>query len=101
MSWRATLSTFSRSRRLLQTLERIAVAQESQAASLLRIADGVAPQFAAPAPEELITSTGLSFARDTEQILVQEYCERVRADTGHEPTEDEILAYLTELETRH
>lgn len=104
MRWPLTLKLRSllHSRRLLRTFERIAVAQEAQVVLLTRIAEVIAPTFGPPPTEtDLKSTTGLSFSRDTEQVLVEQYCDRVHRDTGHDPTEDEIMAYLDELATRH
>lgn len=82
-------------RRTLRALERLATGIEQQNLLLTRIADHLAPVID-PQPADRVT-TGPSFSRDEEQVLIQDYVEKVKRDTGHDPTDEEIEEHLMEL----
>lgn len=92
--WRTLLRALSQSRHLLKTLDRLADATDQQATALTRLADFFCgPVLPAPTPDDLKT-TGVSYSRDSEQARLLEYVERVHRDTGRDPTEEELVAYL-------
>lgn len=80
---------FLHTRRALRDLSRIASALEALAA----IARQHTPT---PPQQEDLLSTGPSFSSDREQALILEYSDRVLADTGHNPTAEEIEQWLDE-----
>lgn len=84
-----------RSRRALKALDRLVAAQEQQTVLLARIADRVAGPVTEPLPpDELRRVSSVSFSRDEEQGRILDFIARVERDTGHSPTEDEVLAFL-------
>lgn len=82
-------------RRLLKALDRIAAAQEAQVVLLSRLADRLAPiPVVEPSESDIRQTTGLSFSRDREQVLIQEHVEKIYATTGHVLSDDEIEQWL-------
>lgn len=91
------LGRLLQSRRLLKTLERIAAAQEQQLHLLVRLVEHLyGPEPEPASPEDLATLSGVSYARDDEQAAILSFIDRTLKDTGREPTDDEILAWLHE-----
>lgn len=87
---------FGLTRRTLRTLERIAAAQEAQTALLRQLAATLAPPHVeAPATPD----TGPSFLDELEQAKVLGYIQKMQDETGHVPTDEEILAWLASEET--
>ena len=90
-----TLNRWIQSRRALKTLERIAKAHDEHTVLLRRLVDHlVGPQHETASDGDLKRLSGVSFSRDEEQGRILEYIDRVYRDTGHQPTEDEVLAFL-------
>jgi len=66
---------------------------------LARLADTIAPL---PVPVDRVIvreETGVDYVDAIDQALVIAYVERVREETGHQPTDDEILSYLADEKT--
>ena len=80
-------------RRVILALERLATAQEQQTRLLQRLVDRIAPEPPPVTPADL-KQTSATFVDRGEAVRMQDYIERVYTDTGREPTEEEILAYL-------
>ena len=95
MAFTDVLRTFTRSRRLLSALDRIATAQTQQAHQLQRLADHfLGPEVADPSPEDVKVHTGISYTRDHEQARILDYIASVHSALGRDPTEEEVLAFL-------
>lgn len=94
MNWRRLLSRHRPYRYSLKLLNRLVVAHEAQATHLQRLADHFCPTVLEIPPEELKVSTGISYSQDEEQGRILHFIEKVLADTGHEPTEQEIIDFL-------
>jgi hypothetical protein len=58
---------------------------------------GLQPSQTSAAPPE--ADTGISFLDPIEQGIVQDYIEKTERDTGHVPTDDQILSYLADERT--
>lgn len=87
-------------RRALRVLDRIDQRLEAQHTLLVRLADHYAPQPAAPATGNAVAAdTGVSFLDPVESALAAQYTARTRHDTGHDPTEEEVLTYLADEKT--
>lgn len=86
-------------RKLLASQERQEAYLESIAKSLTRLADHVAPIHPVPDAATL-TTTGISFSRDSEQVAIQDFSEKMLGDVGRLPTDDELLEYLNSTDPR-
>lgn len=86
-------------RTLVHELRGLRAAQQQQNVLLARLVDHVAPIAPETDPEIVRTETGLSYADTTEQALILDYVMRTTRDTGHVPTDDEILIYLADEKT--
>jgi len=90
-----TLTTFLRVRHFLKAFDRLVAAQESQAHSLLRLANHVAGvEVSEPSPEDLQKLSGVSYVRDAEQVKIQAFEDLMFRRLGRGPTEEEIVAFL-------
>lgn len=78
-------------RRTLKTLVAIESHLATQNQLLRRLADHLAPELPAAEPAPL----GVDYLNATEAAAVDAYIAKVRADLGRDPSEDEILRYLT------
>lgn len=88
-------------RRLLRTLDRIAVALERQSVLLAQLADHYAPLPPAdPDQDDLRRRGSVDTADDTELLLAQAFADRYRQHTGQDPTDDEILFHLADEQTQ-
>lgn len=95
------LSRWLTARRALRTLDRIALALERQSLLLARLADHYAPlPPAEPDQDDLRRRGSIDTVDDTELLLAQTYADRCRQQTGHDPTDEEILIYLAEEQTQ-
>jgi hypothetical protein len=89
------LTNFLRLRHFLKAFDRLVAAQESQAHSLLRLANHVAGiEVSEPSPEDLQKLSGVSYVRDGEQRRIQDFEDQMFRRLGRAPTEDEIIAFL-------
>lgn len=89
------LARFTQTHRLLKALDRLATAQETQNALLTRLVTHVCgPEVVSVTPEELRVHSGVTFSRDEEQGRILDFIARMERDTGHAPTEEEVLAFL-------
>lgn len=96
------IDRFTKLRRLLKALDRIAVAQESQARSLQRLADHFAPEAPAETPaKDLKVLTGVSYARDIELATIEVFKERMWRDQRRTPTDEEISDWLDGIAPGH
>jgi hypothetical protein len=86
-------------RRFARDLGRVGDQLERQNALLARLADRFAPLPPVVDRDVVRGETGVDFVDSLDQYLAQQYLERIRRDTGHQPTEDEILSYLADEKT--
>lgn len=86
-------------RRVYGELRGIRECLQRQTVLLERLVDHLAPLPPAATDQELI-DTGVSFVDPVDQLLIQQYVARCETDTGHTPTDDEILSYLSDEKTR-
>ena len=88
-------------RRALRSLDRIATALDRQTILLARLADHVAPlQPPEPDPDDLRRAHSVDSIDLPELLLVQAYSEKMRNQTGHEPSDEEILQFLADESTQ-
>jgi hypothetical protein len=86
-------------RRALRVLERIEGRLEAQNGLLERLAARYAPPAEAPDRDPAAPDTGVSFLDPIETILAAQYVARTRADTGHDPSDEDVLTYLADEKT--
>ncbi len=86
-------------RRLAGELRGIREQMQAQTVLLTRLVDHVAPQAPVYPPEQVAAESGVDYVDPLDQVLVQDYIRRVEATTGHHPTDDEILSYLSDEKT--
>ena len=86
-------------RRGLRELTAIREQLTRQTDLLVRLANEFAPLPPAVDRAEVRADTGVDYVDATDQFLLQQYAERTRAATGHEPTDDELLSYLADEKT--
>ena len=87
-------------RRTLRTLDRIATALETQTLLLSRLVDYLAPlPPPAPDPDLLLRTRSIDHVDEQELLLAQAYADRMRSQTGHEPSDEEILQFLADEQT--
>lgn len=87
-------------RSLLKELRGLQTQVAAQTAVLTRLADHVAPIAPAHDPATVRAESGVDFADDQDQFLLQEYAARIHNDTGHWPTDEQLLTYLADEKTR-
>lgn len=90
-------------RRLTRSLDAIAASLDRQGALLLRLVDAVAPAAPADTPADRTAvreDTGVSYLDPQEAYLAAQYVARTQQDTGHIPTDEEIMIYLADEKTR-
>lgn len=92
-------------RRVSRALDRIAAALDRQAALLERLCDHLAPLPRPVDPPLVARDTGISHLDQQDAALALAFVERMRAQTGYTPDDDEILIHLadektTDLQTR-
>jgi hypothetical protein len=97
--WRRWIGLGWTVRRALRTLDRIDARLEAQNGLLARLADHYAPLPAAPDRQVAHADTGVTFLDPIELILAQQYVARTRSETGHDPSDDEVLTYLADEKT--
>ena len=85
-------------RRLVRELSGIREQLTRQTDLLVALSAHLAPQPPTATREEL-AETGLDYVDPIDQALIQAYRERTQFDTGHAPTDDEVLAYLADEKT--
>lgn len=98
MRWRLLPGLFLL-RRTVRELTGIREQLTAQTALLARLADQFAPAQPVTDREVVRAETGLSYIDPIDLTLVQAYVARTEADTGHTPTDDEILIYLADEKT--
>jgi hypothetical protein len=86
-------------RQLTRDLHQIQLALDRQNALIARIADHFAPADPATDRELVKADTGLSHLDPIEAGLAVDYVEKIRAQLGHSPDDEEILSYLAEEKT--
>lgn len=96
------LRWISQSRRLIRAVEALVAAQQEQNGLLRRLADEYAPVPPAVGVVEQKrqqAEDAVTFLDPNEMADILNYREKVKEQTGHEPTEDECIAWLAERET--
>lgn len=86
-------------RRLFGEVRAIRVQLERQNDLLERIANQFAPRAPVADPREVATLTGVDHLDATEMQVALHYIARTERDTGHTPTDDEVLSYLADERT--
>lgn len=86
-------------RRLVRELSGIREQLTRQTDLLARLADHVAPQLPTVDRETVAAETGLSFMDPVDMSLALSFSERLERDTGHPPTDEELVAYLADEKT--
>lgn len=86
-------------RRGLRELTGIREQLTEQNRLLARLADYLAPELPVTDRETVRAETGLSYIDPVDMTLVQAFVARTEHDTGHTPTDDEILEYLADEKT--
>ena len=91
-----TLGSLLAYRHLVRSLDRIGSALDQQNRLLLRLADHLAPEMpVSAAPEDSV-----SYTNEQDILLSLDYIERTRAQTGHTPSDEEVIAYLADERTQ-
>ena len=85
-------------RRLIRELIGIREQMTQQTALLARLADQIAPQLPT-VDRDTLAETGLSFVDPIDQSLLLAYSARLERDTGHAPTDEELVTYLADEKT--
>jgi hypothetical protein len=85
-------------RRLIRELSGIREQLTQQTALLARLTQQIAPQLPT-VDRETLAETGLSFVDPIDQSLLLAYSARMERDTGHSPTDDELVTYLADEKT--
>jgi hypothetical protein len=86
-------------RRAIRALETIGEQLTRQNVLMERLANQIAPLAPVTNPAEVAALTGVDHLDALEVRLVDEYVVRTERDTGHTPTEDEVLSYLADERT--
>lgn len=99
-AWRKLLSGGFTLRALVRELQgiRLQLTRQGDLLEAWMRAAGVPLTTTPPVPGDL-ADTGTSYANEIDLALVEDYKGRTLADTGREPTEDEIDAYLADEKT--
>jgi hypothetical protein len=98
--WLRLLGSARRLRQLVTGLQGIEAQLAVQNDLLARIADHLAPMPpAAISADQLASQTGVDHLSALELALVEDYVARTARDTGHTPTEEEVLEYLADEKT--
>jgi hypothetical protein len=87
-------------RRVARSLDAITASLDRQGDLLLRLVDHLAPP---PPPADRAAvreDTGVSFLDPQEAYLAATYIARTQNDTGHIPTDEEVMIYLADEKTR-
>lgn len=87
-------------RGLIKELAGIRTGIETQNRLLAQLADRLAPSLAAVSEDDLARHSGVDHLDYEEAALVSHYIARTERDTGHTPTEDQIINYLADEKTR-
>lgn len=89
------LGRISQTRRILKTLDRIAVALERQTVHIERLTVHLCgPAVEDPDETALRTHSGVSFSTDREQVWILDVIDRFHKASGREPTEEELVELL-------
>lgn len=86
-------------RRLFGEVRAIRVQLERQNDLLERLANTLAPVAPTADPKEIAAVTGVDHLDATELQVALNYIARTERDTGHTPTDDEVLSYLADERT--
>jgi len=86
-------------RRAVRALDAIGGQLARQNDLLERVADALAPRVPVTDPRDVVTLTGVDHLDALELSLAETYAERTERETGHRPTEDEVLSYLADEKT--
>lgn len=86
-------------RRLVRALDGIERALTAQTVLLARIADAIAPVDPQTDPDQVATQTGVDYLDPLDRALADGYIDRMRAEIGRPPTDDEILSFLADEQT--
>lgn len=86
-------------RRVSRDLGRIAAALDQQNVLITRLADQLAPIAAPPDVVTISRDTGISHLDQADAALALAFVERMRAQTGYTPDDDEILIHLADEKT--
>lgn len=87
-------------RSLVKELRLLREGQTEQNRLLRRLADRFAPAAPAADPAVVSRETGVTYTDPLDQALLEEYAVRIHQATGHFPTDDELLAYISDDRTR-
>lgn len=87
-------------RRLVRELSGIREQLTRQTDLLVRLAAQIAPLPPVADQDQVARESGLDYVDPIDQLLIQTYRERAQFDTGHAPTDDEILSYLADEKTK-
>jgi hypothetical protein len=86
-------------RRVSRDLARIASTLEAQTALVARLVDRLAPVDPPTERATLNAETGVSYLDPLDAALAQTYVTRTLAETGHLPSDEEIVLYLGDEKT--
>ena len=86
-------------RKGVQALQGIREQLTLQNQYLARLADQFAPLPPVVDRELVRAETGVDYVDPIDQAVAQAYVDRTIRDTGHAPTDDEILSYLSDEKT--
>ena len=86
-------------RRLIGELTGIREQLTLQTGLLVRLAAQIAPVPPVVDRAVVAEETGLSFVDPVDQALLLDYAHRTERDTGHSPTDDELVTYLADEKT--
>lgn len=87
-------------RRLVRELSGIREQLTRQTDLLSRLAAQIAPVPPVVDRQMIAEETGLSYVDSADQAILLAYVERTERDTGHTPTEDELITYLADEKTQ-
>jgi hypothetical protein len=82
---------------MIRAIESLAESQQQQTILLSRLADYFAPILEEPLDDTAVKEvTNITYSRDAEQVAIAAFTQKVYEQTGHIPTEQEIVDFLDE-----
>lgn len=86
-------------RRVVRELAEVRAQLTRQNDLLERLADKFAPVTPQTDPRDVAATTGVDYLDATESMIALDYIARTETDTGHRPSDEEVLSYLADEKT--
>lgn len=84
-------------RRMIRAVESLAESQRKQTLLLEKLAPYLIPMPEEPLDDVAVKEvTNITYSRDAEQVAIAAFTQKVYEQTGHIPTEQEIVDFLDE-----